>query len=222
MFNPTDDVTEPAKLDGRLGLVADCFEAWGQIGRSMQSSDWGVPTRLAPLSTKDLYAHASWNAQLPEPPWHVVGDSPVAPTAIGVMRYLHQPRGAASAFGDFVVAAAQMDATATSADDLIERFAVEGSNTIASLRQLGDAVIERNPDPSGGSVLVRVPDHVTTIVIELVVHLYDLQHALGVSRSAPAAAERHVATVLAGIPSASEFIELAAGRTDASPFPVLR
>jgi hypothetical protein len=90
------------------------------------------------------------------------------------------------------------------------------------MRSLDDAVIERNPDPAGGSVLVRAVDHVTTILVELVVHLYDLQHALGLQPSAPSAAERHVASVLAAIPSPAELIELAAGRTAASPFPVLR
>lgn len=58
--------------------------------------------------------------------------------------------------------------------------------------------------------------------MEATVHLYDLQHALGLERSAPAAAEAEVARLLAEIPTGSAFIEAATGRSDQPVLPVIR
>jgi hypothetical protein len=59
------------------------------------------------------------------------------------------------------------------------------------------------------------------VVMESVVHLLDIQHALRLPR-APGSGRGDTVRFLAKIAPAVEFIEAATGRTDHTPLPILR
>src|SRR5919204_611186 len=59
-------------------------------------------------------------------------------------------------------------------------------------------------------------------ILEATVHLLDLQRALGVPPDVPTGGLEHTVELLAGMTPPVDFIELATGRSQATPFPVLR
>jgi hypothetical protein len=63
---------------------------------------------------------------------------------------------------------------------------------------------------------------VRIVLLEATVHLLDVQRALGQPPELPDTALAHTASLLAEVTPGVELIEVATGRSAASPFPVLR
>jgi uncharacterized protein (TIGR03083 family) len=103
--------------------------------------------------------------------------------------------------------------------ELAERFTALGPVVIRRLRTAGpDLVVPWPPAPSG----VMLGEGVRIVLLEATVHLLDVQRALGQPPELPDTALAHTASLLAEVTPGVELIEVATGRSAASPFPVLR
>jgi hypothetical protein len=96
--------------------------------------------------------------------------------------------------------------------ELVERFAVAGPRTIDTLRSTDPA----QPFPWVGYVLT-LAEQLRIALLEVPVHLLDLQRALHREPSIPDIALRETALLLAELVPAVPFIESATGRAPAAP-----
>ncbi|HSS81995.1 MAG TPA: hypothetical protein VLK24_12480, partial [Gaiellaceae bacterium] len=81
-----------------------------------------------------------------------------------------------------------------------------------------DLVVPWPPAPSG----VTLGEGLRIILMEATIHLLDVQRALGQPPALPGTALAYTASLLAEVAQGVELIEAATGRSDTSPFPVLR
>jgi hypothetical protein len=73
-----------------------------------------------------------------------------------------------------------------------------------------------------GRPLLPLKEAASIGILEVTVHLLDLQRALGVPPEVPAAGLRHTVGLLATMAPPVDLIELATGRSQVEAFPVLR
>jgi hypothetical protein len=163
-----------------------------------------------------LYAHAAgW------PFWssHLVGQvrkvAPAHATAAALLGEFYRPGGIATSQADRV-AGAQEDAVRPA--QLIESFAVTGPQAITTARRLGPVVV----DYFGRAMLALEEEEVSIGILDATVHLLDLQRALGLPPTVPAAGIEHTVGLLAHMTPLVDFIGVATGRSSVALFPVLR
>ncbi|HET6483951.1 MAG TPA: maleylpyruvate isomerase N-terminal domain-containing protein [Actinoplanes sp.] len=201
----------------RADTLSSLWAAWAARGRVLTPAQWEAPTRLPPWTVRALFAHAS-----PWPHWltyvltQVRSTPPTHETAADLMRAFNAPDGVATLARQSVADRAVADAATHTPEEMIDAFATVGPQALAAARSSGDVVVDYL-----GTGVLRLDEVLTIGIVEATVHLLDLQRALGLEPSVPAAALEHTADVLARIGSPVAFIEAATGRTKKDVFPVL-
>lgn len=201
----------------RVDALQETWHEWARIGAELTEADWHRPTRCAPWEVAQLYAHySSFPRALAA---LAASDERTAPvTAADVLRGFNAPGGEAHTMASAVAdRAAKISADNTRAE-LVERFAVNGPETIAALREA---------DPTQAvpwvGYVVTLAEVLRIALLEATVHLLDLQRALDQPPTVPETALQDTVSLLAAIAPAVEFIESATGRAPATtPLPVIR
>jgi uncharacterized protein (TIGR03083 family) len=206
--------------DRRLDALEQTWAVWARLGAGMSEEQWSKGTRCDGWDVAALYAHHSVfpRALTALPP---LADGPAGEpvTAADMLRQFNAPDGVAHTMADTVADAAAEDAAQHATTDLVDRFAVHGRQALQSLRDTEATTLV--PWPAAGLVITLV-EGLRIVLLEATVHLLDLQRALDQPPDVPAIALRDTAQLLAELAPAVELIEAAAGRSAASPFPVLR
>ena len=202
---------------GRVDALEQTWSECARIGNGLAEPDWRRPTRCAPWNVAQLYAHhSSFPLVLVSP---TTTDEQAAPVdAADVLRGFNAPGGEAHTMASAVAERAATTSAQHPPAALVARFADNGPRAIATLRSADPG----QPMPWVGNV-VTLAEVLRIALLEATVHLLDLQRALDQTPSAPGAALRETAVLLAEIAPAVEFIESATGRAPAAPpLPVIR
>jgi uncharacterized protein (TIGR03083 family) len=202
----------------RLTTLARLWTAWSRQGRALSPDQWDRPTRLGDWTIRMLYAHAAgWPVGFSRLVGLVRDTEPTHATAAALLRDFNRPGGIASSQAGDVATRARETASASTAAELIEQFAITGPRAIATARRLGPVVVDYF-----GRALLPLEEAVSIGILEATVHLLDLQRALGEPPDLPAAGVEHTVALLTQMAPPVDFIELATGRSSAALFPVLR
>jgi hypothetical protein len=159
-----------------------------------------------------LYAHA---AGWPFGSSHLVGQvlkvAPAHATAAALLGDFYRPGGIATSQADRV-AGAQEDAARPA--QLIKSFAVTGPQAITTARRLGPVVVDYF-----GRAMLALEEVVSIGILDATVPLLDLQRALGLPPTVPAAGIEHTVGPLAHMTPPVDFIGVArvAARSRCSP-----
>lgn len=203
--------------DDRLTTLDTLWSAWAEAGRAMTDEQWALPTRLGTWDVRSLYAHAgSWPFAFTGLVGSVREAQPTHATAAALLRDFNAPGGVANRLRDWNATSAGEDAAKYSTEQMIERFAGEGPQAIATARRLGAVAVDYY-----GLAVLSLDQVVSIGIMEATVHLLDLHHALGRPPEVPAAGLAHTTALLAEMAPPVDFIEAATGRRAEALFPVL-
>lgn len=202
----------------RMDALDQVWQQWARIGGGLRDDEWRQPTRCAPWTVHDLYAHHSGfplafaAATTPVP----ADGAPV--TAIDVLRGFNDPDGTAHTMAAVVADHAMTEAAAHLPAELVDRFASAGATAVAALRTADPTTVV-----SWGPYVVALGEAVRIVLMEATVHLLDLERALVREPSVADAALHETVVLLAEVAPAVELIEAATGRAPGvSPLPVIR
>jgi uncharacterized protein (TIGR03083 family) len=205
-------------LEDRLATLEPLWAAWAEQGRALTDEQWQRPTRLGDWTVRMLYAHAAgWPFGFSRLVEQVREVAPTHQSAAALLGEFNRPGGIASTQAGKVAAAAREDAATYPPPEMVAQFAVTGPRAIAEARRLGPVVVDYF-----GRAMLPLAEAVSIGILEATVHLLDLQRALDLPPEVPAAGLEHTVGLLAAMAPPVDFIELATGRGDAAPFPVLR
>lgn len=205
-----------------VDALAQAWRAWGELGETLQPSQWAAPTRLDGWTVKDVFAHhstfpAAVRAAVRAPD---VLDPATHADAAALLAHMQQPGGIAdSAAGELREAATGL-ARESSAAELVEQFSTLGPEVIADLR---DRDLERRVD-YGGLAVITASEALRIFLLEAVVHYFDMAVALELPVPGPMTGEplRATARLLAEVADPVALIDAATGRGQPRLFPVLR
>lgn len=205
---------------GRVDALEQTWRVWAELGGGLTEHQWSTATRCPGWDVAAVYAHHSAFPLMLTAPWPPAGESLGAPVTAGdVLRRYNARGGVAHTMADTVAARGVADAAAHPTGELVERFRVHGPRALQRLREAeGTDVV---PWPASGAAVTLV-EGLRIVVLEAVVHLLDVQRALGHPPLVPSPALHDTAGLLAELAPAVELIEAAAGRSAHSPWPVLR
>lgn len=205
---------------GRLDALEQAWQVWAQLGDDLTEEQWSRTTRCPGWDVAALYAHHSTvplaMSSLPPLPDGPVGE-PV--TAVEVLRRFNAPAGVAHTMAETVADGAVSEAAQHSRRELVDRFGVVGPRALQGLRHAEATVVV--PWPAAGAVVTLV-EALRIVLLEVTVHLLDVQRALDLPPAAPSSALLGTVQLLAELAPAVELIEAATGRSPHSPLPVLR
>lgn len=194
-------------FDERLDTLETLWAVWAALGAGFSDSDWQLPTRLGDWTVRELYAHAAfWPAIFPVLAERVTDAAPTR-TAAEQLASFNAPGGAAHAGRDKVAADGRAAAATRTTGEIVTQFAVTGPAAVEAARKRGPVVV----DYFGFSVM-RLEEAAGIGVLEATVHLLDLQRALGIEPSVPAAALADTLAILAASGSPVAVIEALTGR----------
>ena len=198
-------------IQEELDRLEGLWRLWAELGESMSEEDWALPTVNEKWSVKETYAHHSQavgrleefqQAQTALPAEH-------HRAADFFLQFTQRSDDAA-----LVAEAAAREAESTSIDELIDAFKRRGPAAIESARMVQDDVVQTDEGR------IRFSEWLKTRVVEAVVHLIDLQEALGKTPDVDEAALRETAYVLIDFTDPVRFIKMATGRSEEKLFPV--
>lgn len=205
----------------RVNALEAVWGRWAEIGAELSEQQWSAATRCAGWDVAALYAHASmFPSAIADPPLPVpegVTTDPV--TAADILRGFNAPGGVAHALAAQVAQAAVDTAASLERSDLIARYTEDAPRAVAALRCRAPASLLPWP---GVEALTTWGEALRIVLMESVVHLLDVLHALGQAPEIPAAALRETSHLLAEVAEPVSLIEAATGRSPTSPLPVLR
>ncbi len=210
-------VSERDEYEMRLGALADTWQVWASTGAALSNAQWRQPTRCGRWDVRALYAHHSgFPAALAALPQAAApAAKPVA--ASDVLRAFNGPDGVAVVKADSIAGHALAQAAENPAEVFVDRFGGGGPAAVEVLRAADPAA----PVP-WATFALTLTEVLRIAVMEAVVHLLDLQRALGQLPEVPADALAITVRLLAEVAPAIELIEAATGRTEAMPLPVIR
>jgi uncharacterized protein (TIGR03083 family) len=204
---------------GRLDALEQTWRVWAELGDGLTEDQWSTATRCTGWDVAALYAHHSTfprNLSTSPPILDAVGE---LVTAGELIRRFNAPDGVAHTMAETVADQAVSDAAQHSRKELVDRFSVQGPRALQRLRQAEATLVL--PWAVSGEV-VMLGEALRIVIMEAVVHLLDVQRALGHPPAVPPPALKDTAQLLAELVPAVDFIEAAAGRSTHSPLPVLR
>jgi hypothetical protein len=136
--------------------------------------------------------------------------APAHATAAALLGDFYRPGGIATSQADRVAGAEDAARPA----QLIESFAVTGPQAITTARRLGPVVVDYF-----GRAMLALEEVVSIGILDATVHLLDLQRALGLPPTVPAAGIEHTVGLLAHMTPPVDFIGVArvAARSRCSP-----
>ncbi len=205
----------------RIDALAGTWRVWAELGETLSAEQWRAPSRCQGWSVADLYAHHSVF------PVALAGSPPAAPdeapagllSAVDILRGFNRPGGAAHEMAGAVADMAAQEAARTGQAELVERFSVSGPRAIDALREADPEMLIGWPATGGR---VKLVEALRIVVTEAVVHLLDVQRALGQEPDIPADASTETAILLAEVADPVDFVEAATGRSAKPVLPVLR
>ncbi|MFC7622794.1 maleylpyruvate isomerase N-terminal domain-containing protein [Microlunatus sp. GCM10028923] len=203
----------------RVTALAACWDRWADLGAGLTEADWGRPTRCDGWDVNALYAHhAGYPLGLRNRP----GQDPRGDlvTAADLLRGFNAPDSPqVEATAAAVADGARQQATALGRDRLVAAFTEDAREALGWMRETpGETVFPW----LGGPASITLTEALRIALMEATIHLYDLQHALGLDPDAPAVAAAETARLLAELPDPAAFIEAASGRSETPVLPVLR
>ncbi|WP_127500744.1 maleylpyruvate isomerase N-terminal domain-containing protein [Actinoplanes solisilvae] len=188
----------------RAATLASLWETWAAHGAALSEPQWPLPTRLVPWTVRDLFGHtSSWPHGLAYVVTQVRDAPPTHATAGELLREFNAPGGVAHVARAATADRAVADAAQHTPAELVDAFATVGPRALVTVRGLGDVVIDYF-----GLARLRLDEVLSIGIVEATVHLLDLQRALDVEPSVPAAALEHTVAVLSPV----AVIEAATGR----------
>ncbi|GAB3754122.1 maleylpyruvate isomerase N-terminal domain-containing protein [Microlunatus parietis] len=202
-----------------MTALAACWERWAELGAALTEADWRRPTRCDGWDIEALFAHhAGYPIALRTRPAEAPGGAVV--TAVDVLRGYNVPGSpeveqVAAAVAD----GARRQVTALGQERLLAAFAEDARAATGWLAETPGATIF---PWQGGPASIMLAEALRIALMEATVHLYDLQHALGLPPDAPASAAAETARLLAEVPDSAAFIEAASGRSEDPVLPVIR
>jgi len=204
-------------IEDRLTTLDALWSVWAENGRALTDEQWTRPTRLGAWDVRSLYAHAgSWPSAFTSLVNQVREAEPTHATAAALLRAFNAPDGVAHRLRDWNATSAGEDAAKYSTAQLIERFATEGPQAIATARRQGAVAVDYY-----GMAVLALDEVVSIGIMEATVHLLDLHHALGRPPNVPAEGLAHTTALLAEMAPPIDFIEAATGRRPDDLFPLL-
>ncbi|WP_433306730.1 maleylpyruvate isomerase N-terminal domain-containing protein [Actinoplanes sp. CA-030573] len=204
-------------IDDRLSTLDALWAAWAATGKALTDEDWARPTRLDGWDVRALWAHAAgWPFGFSILVGRVTGEHVTHESAAALLAEFNHPTGIANTMRDRVADSGREDARKYSLDQLTDQFTSAGPAAIAVARKLGEVTVDYF-----GRAVLPLAEAVSIGITEAVIHLLDLQRALGLEPEVPAAGLAHTAVVLARIAPPIDFIEAATGRASTDLFPVL-
>ncbi|MDQ4118985.1 MAG: maleylpyruvate isomerase N-terminal domain-containing protein [Actinomycetota bacterium] len=203
----------------RVDAVAAVWASWAATGSALDAAGWATPSRCVGWDVAALFAHV---AMFP----HAVLHAPAPPadpgtpiTAAAVLAGFNEPGGVAHERAGQVAEQAVAGARDTPVDALVAVFADTGRRALEELR--GHPFDEPVPWPAAAAVTTW-GEAVRLVLLESVVHLYDVLDALGRAPEIPGDGPREAAHLLAEVAGPARFVEAATRRSDAEVLPVLR
>ncbi|MBA8825281.1 uncharacterized protein (TIGR03083 family) [Saccharopolyspora lacisalsi] len=198
------------------------WRAWAELGEKLDDEQWSRPTRLEGWNAKHVYAHHSGF------PAGLVALN-AAPPARGALTHtssaelladMQRAGGPADAMADQLRHQAVEHAAAHSTSELVEAFTTTAPRAIAECEQLDPT---RPIDYTGMGIVPR-GEAGRIVLMEAVVHYFDIASALGMTMPGPMAGEpvRDTTLLLAEVADPVALIEAATGRGEPPVFPVLR
>ncbi|WP_187352040.1 maleylpyruvate isomerase N-terminal domain-containing protein [Allosaccharopolyspora coralli] len=203
-----------------VDAIESAWRAWAELGRALTDQQWSQPTRLGSWTVRDTYAHVTMfppmivqSAQWPS------SSKPLTHATAGeLLRDWNRPGGLAHQSAEHVAEAATQDERST--EELVKQFATVGPQAIQVLRTTD---LTRPLDYAGATVLPQ-SEIGRIVVMESVVHYFDIAAALDLPRPGPLDDNpvRLTTQLLAEIADPVTLIEVATGRASASVFPLMR
>lgn len=203
----------------RVDAVAVAWSCWAATGSGLDAAGWATPSRCDGWDVAALFAHVAMFPRAvlhaPAPP----ADAGTPATAAAILARFNEPGGVAHAMADQVARQAVAGARDMSADTLVAAFADTGGRAVDALRshRCDDPV----PWPAANAVTTW-DEAVRIVLLESVVHLYDVLDALGRPPDVPGDGPREAAHLLAEVAGPARFVAAATGRSDEAVLPVLR
>lgn len=203
----------------RVDAVAATWSCWAETGGSLDPAAWSAPSRCDGWDVAALFAHVAMFpfAVLHAPPPPADPGTPV--TAAAILTGFNEPGGVAHEMAGQVAERAVAGARDTPVDALVAAFADTGPSAVAALR--AHDVDEPVPWPAANAVTTW-GEAARIVLLESVVHLYDVLHALGRAPEIPGDGPREAAHLLAEMAGPARFVDAATGRSDPDVLPVLR
>jgi uncharacterized protein (TIGR03083 family) len=204
-----------------IDALERAWQAWAELGGSLDEAQWQRPTRLTDWRVKDVYAHCSGfpaataaGIEAPEPERPVThGD------AAELLAFMQRPGGIADEASDQLRDQAIEQAAATSTGELVAQFTEVAPKVVATLRS---SDLSRRVD-YGGLAVVPAGEALRIFLMEAVVHYFDMATALDLPVPGPLAGEplRETVRLLADTADPIAFVDAATGRGAPRVFPVL-
>lgn len=209
------------EFETRIDALSATWRAWAELGDRLSADQWRAASRCEGWAVADLFAHHSlFPVALAGPPPPASDDAPGGLlSAVDILRSFNRPGGAAQVMAGTVADLAVEQAGRLSRAELVGRFSVTGRKAIATLHAADPQLLVGWPATEGRVTLVEA---LRIVLTEAVVHLLDVQRALGRQPDVPAAALRETAILLAEVAEPLDFVEAATGRSTAAVLPVLR
>lgn len=203
-----------------VDAIESVWRAWADLGRGLNDQQWSQPTRLGSWTVRDTYAHVTMfpPAIVQSAQWPSSSKPLTHATAGELLRDWNRPGGLAHQSAEHVAEAATQDERST--EELVEQFATVGPHAIEVLRTTD---LTRPLDYAGDTVLPQ-GEIARIVVLESVVHYFDIAAALDLPRPGPLNHDpiRLTTQLLAENADPVTFIEVATGRAATPVFPVMR
>ena len=194
--------------------LGSLWSVWASYGAALTSAQWDAPTRLSPWTVRALFAHtAQWPHWLTYVVTQTRDTPPTHASGADLLRSFNAPGGVATSARSQVADKAVDDGTKFTPAQMTDAFATVGPQALRSARSLGDRVVV---DYLGMGQL-PVAEVLTIGIVEATVHLLDLERALGVEPTVPAAGLAHTAAALTAMTDPVAFVEGLTGRAPIAP-----
>lgn len=197
-----------------IELLAQLWQLWLSSCQELAPTTWTASSAIGSWTVRELVGHVASRGPL------MVSElldsaSAAAPEITTAQEYFRTV--AAIPSGAEGVAQRAVDYAATVSDkELTDAFA----DANGDLRKRMHAAASASVQTPAGSI--RLADYLQTRIVEACVHLIDLSRGAGWSTPAiPDLALRRAVNVLTELVPAVDLLDLATGRTDRNPFPVL-
>ncbi|WP_067818847.1 maleylpyruvate isomerase N-terminal domain-containing protein [Nocardia inohanensis] len=206
----------------RVDALEEIWAVWGELGAGLDEQQWRAESRCPGWDVAAIFAHHSLMPVAFDTPAELPGPGSIdrVCTAAEALRGFNEPDGLAHTLADTVADQAAAESVSCTPDELTDRFRVRGANAVRKLRSAPPEVVA--PWGSTGR-MITLAEGVRIVLLEATIHLLDVLRALELPPElVPATALAETAALLAELPPPVDFIEAAAGRSTASPFPILR
>lgn len=211
-------------MDARAVVTSldQAWQAWAELGITLDDQRWDLPTRLDGWTVKHVYAHhsgfpAAIRAGVEAPDV----EKPITHTdAAALLRFMQQPGGIADSTADELQRQAIESTGSHSTAELVEQFTAVAPQVVDDLRGRD---LDRRID-YGGLAVITAGEALRIFLMEAVVHYFDMATALDLPVPGPMSGEplRATAQLLAEVADPVALIEAATGRGQPRVFPVLR